>query len=223
MGEHAGGAEQPGAEIRDEIRARLLEAAVRVFARQGYDGTKILDIVREAGLSTGAVYGRFRSKEELLREAVVSRSRVTGQLDSGGTRRLADLIALGASLRLGPLSDEDAVRLEAYVAARREPEVAAALDEARRQGRRRARPLVEAAAADGSVAPGVDPDAVLFFVHTMQLGMLMQRAAGAGGPSREAWDDLVARIVAGFGADTSQSDTNEKVGLEAGAGRGATR
>ena len=44
-------------------------AGAAVFARQGYDGTKIMDVVRESGLSTGAVYGRFRSKNDLLREA----------------------------------------------------------------------------------------------------------------------------------------------------------
>ena len=58
----------------DELRERPLRAAAAVFARQGYDGTKIMDVVRESGLSTGAVYGRFRSKNDLLREAIVTRS-----------------------------------------------------------------------------------------------------------------------------------------------------
>ena len=58
----------------DELRERLLRAAAAVFARQGYDGTKIMDVVRESGLSTGAVYGRFKSKNDLLREAIVTRS-----------------------------------------------------------------------------------------------------------------------------------------------------
>ena len=189
----------------DRVRARLLDAAVTVFARQGYAGTKILDIVREAGLSTGAVYGRFRSKEELLRQAVVSRSKVAGQLDPAETRRVADLIARGAALRREPLSDEDAVRLEAYVTARREPEVASALAGARRAGRKRVQPLVEAALADGTVAAGVDPEAVLFFVQTMHLGMLLQRAAGAVGPDRASWDDLMGRIVASFGEGDTRS------------------
>src|SRR5215213_6716645 len=43
----------------DPLRDQLLEATARVFAREGYDGTKILDTVAEAGRSTGAVYGRF--------------------------------------------------------------------------------------------------------------------------------------------------------------------
>jgi AcrR family transcriptional regulator len=56
----------------DELRARLIRAAAAVFAREGYAGTKIMDIVREAGVSTGTVYGRFRSKNELLRDDEVA-------------------------------------------------------------------------------------------------------------------------------------------------------
>ena len=183
----------------DPLRARLLEAATRVFARQGYAGTKILDIVKEAGLSTGAVYARFRSKEELLREAVVSGSKRWAHLSAEPPRRVADLITRGAALRRAPLSDQDAVRLEAYVAARREPEVASALTGARKQWRMTIQPLVDAATADGTVAASVDPEAVLFFVHTMHLGLLLQRGAGATGPDPARWDELIARIVTSFG------------------------
>ena len=38
----------------DPLRDQLLEAAGRVFATKGYDGTKIMDIVKAAGLSSGA-------------------------------------------------------------------------------------------------------------------------------------------------------------------------
>jgi AcrR family transcriptional regulator len=189
----------------DVLRERLLDAAVRVFARQGYAGTRILDIVREAGLSTGAVYGRFRSKEDLLREAVVSRSKTAGQPDPTGFTRVADLIARLAGLKHEPLSDEDAVRLEAYIAARREPEVAAALAEAQRRSRRRVQPLVEAAVADRTVGPGVDPEAVLFFVQTLHLGLLLQRGAGVRGPDPDRWDELVSRMIASFADDEAPS------------------
>jgi AcrR family transcriptional regulator len=47
-------------------RERLLDAAVRVFARDGYNGTSIDRIAAEAGLSKGAVYWNFASKEELF-------------------------------------------------------------------------------------------------------------------------------------------------------------
>jgi AcrR family transcriptional regulator len=47
-------------------RERLLDAAARVFARDGYSGASIDRIAAEAGLSKGAVYWNFASKEELF-------------------------------------------------------------------------------------------------------------------------------------------------------------
>ena len=185
----------------DPLREQLLDAAARVFARQGYAGTKIQDIVREAGLSTGAVYGRFGSKHDLLREAVLRRTALAGRMtDVAGIERVADLIARLGSLRDEPLSDGEAVRLEAYVAARREPEVADALTTAQAHWRATVQPLVDAAIADGTVAPGVDPEAVLHFVRTVHLGLLLQRGAGGPAPDPAAWADLIDRIVASFGA-----------------------
>ncbi len=188
----------PAALEEDPLRDRLLEAATRVFARQGYGGTKVLDIVREAHLSTGAIYGRFASKEALLREAVVSRSARAGASFEGADR-VAEIIARVASLDRSALSDEDAVRLEAYIAARREPEVAAALAQAQGRVRRRVQPLVDAATLDGTVAADVDPEAVLYLVQTLSLGLLLQRGAGLEGPDPERWDELISRVVASFG------------------------
>jgi TetR/AcrR family transcriptional regulator, repressor for uid operon len=182
----------------DPVRAQLLEAAGRVFARKGFAGTKIQDIVREAGLSTGAVYGRFASKDELLREAVTAMSARVGHLGDGG-RRVADLIRRGATLTDAALSADEAVRLEAFVAARREPDVAAALAEAQAGWREAIQPLVDAAVVDGTVAGDVDPEAVLFFVRTLNLGLLLQRAAGITRPEPSSWAALVDRIVASFG------------------------
>ena len=202
----------------DAVREQLLEAAVRVFARQGYSGTKVLDIVREAGLSTGAVYGRFRSKEQLLHEAVVAGTRHAAGPGPRVPARVADLIARGAAAHDRPLSDDEAVRLEAYVAARREPAVAAALDEARAHWRRAVQPLVAAATADGTVAADVDPESVLFFVQTVHLGLLLQRGAGAEAPDPSRWEQLIARVVASFGDGTARPAADRHPGTELVAG-----
>lgn len=189
----------PEAAEDDPLRRQLLEAAARVFARQGYAGTKIQDIVRESGLSTGAVYGRFRSKDHLLREAVVARTGKVASLGSAAGARVADLIQRTARLSTDPLTDDEAVRLEAFVTARREPEVAEAVADAQAEWRRAIQPVVDAAIADGTVAGDVDPEAVLYFVRTMHLGLLLQRGAGLPGPARDGWRELVSRIVASFG------------------------
>lgn len=48
------------------VRTRIVEAAVRVFATKGYHGATMQDVVRESGLSIGAIYTWFRSKDELF-------------------------------------------------------------------------------------------------------------------------------------------------------------
>lgn len=47
-------------------RAQILEAAMACFGRQGYHLTSIDDVVRESGLSVGAIYSYFASKEDLF-------------------------------------------------------------------------------------------------------------------------------------------------------------
>jgi AcrR family transcriptional regulator len=194
-------------ELDDEVRSRLLDAAVAVFARQGYEGTKISDIVREAGLSTGAVYGRFKSKNELLRIAIVERAAHVTGLGVHDRERVADLIARTGRVTSGQLRDAEAVRLEAFVAARREPEVAGALVDASSDWRTELQPIVDAALEDGTIAPDVDPEAVLFFLRTVGLGLLLQRAAGMPSPDARSWEPLVARIIASFG-DATQKGTD---------------
>lgn len=183
----------------DPVRDQLLDAAARVFARQGFAGTKIIDIVKEAGLSTGTVYTRFSSKNDLLREAVVRRSDRASRIDVDGIGQVADLIKLAAGLHTQPLSDTEAVRLEAYNAARREEDVSTALIGAQDHWRHAIQPLVDAALTDGTVADGVDPEAVVFFIRTVHLGLLLQRGAGIDPPDEAGWNDLVDRIVASFG------------------------
>ncbi|HUF33242.1 MAG TPA: helix-turn-helix domain-containing protein [Acidimicrobiales bacterium] len=183
----------------DPLRERLLDAAARVFAEKGYDGTKIQTIVKQAGLSTGAVYGRFTSKTDLLRQAVITRSRSQVERGAGRDAKVADLVARGASDLSPGLTDAEAILLETYVTARREAEVAAALTEADDRWRQAVDPLVEAALVDGTVDEGVDPEAVLFLVRVLRLGILLHRGSGLPTPDADGWEALVGRVVASFG------------------------
>jgi AcrR family transcriptional regulator len=49
-----------------ETRARLLDAAARVYARRGFGGATLDEVAAEAGFTKGAVYAHFGSKENLL-------------------------------------------------------------------------------------------------------------------------------------------------------------
>ena len=44
----------------------ILDAAIRVFARQGFHSCRVSDVADEAGVAYGLVYHYFSSKEEIL-------------------------------------------------------------------------------------------------------------------------------------------------------------
>jgi TetR/AcrR family fatty acid metabolism transcriptional regulator len=45
---------------------QIIDAAIRVFARNGYYNSRVSDIAREAGIASGTIYLYFRTKEEIL-------------------------------------------------------------------------------------------------------------------------------------------------------------
>ena len=55
-----------------ETRERILSAAERVFGRQGFAGIGVDGLAQEAGVTSGAFYGHFRSKGEVFRAAAVA-------------------------------------------------------------------------------------------------------------------------------------------------------
>jgi len=52
-----------------ENRIALLQAASRLFRQRGIDGVGVAEVAKEAGLTHGALYAHFKSKDELAAEA----------------------------------------------------------------------------------------------------------------------------------------------------------
>ena len=50
----------------DDKRSRILQAAVKVFARRGYFAARVADVARRAGVADGTIYLYFRNKEDIL-------------------------------------------------------------------------------------------------------------------------------------------------------------
>jgi len=67
-------------------RRMILDAAVRVFARQGFHTCRVSDIADEAGVAYGLVYHYFQSKDEVLDTLFLERWNVMleaiGEIDS---------------------------------------------------------------------------------------------------------------------------------------------
>jgi TetR/AcrR family transcriptional repressor of nem operon len=57
---------------KDEARAKLLQAVGRGFRRQGYGGIGVDGLAKEAGVTSGAFYGHFKSKDAAFAEAATA-------------------------------------------------------------------------------------------------------------------------------------------------------
>src|SRR5207253_9908105 len=57
------------AEAKEASHERIVAAAARAIRRSGYDGTGVADIMKQAGLTHGAFYAHFDSREGMLAEA----------------------------------------------------------------------------------------------------------------------------------------------------------
>jgi AcrR family transcriptional regulator len=181
--------------IADKLREQLLDAAARVFAEKGYSGTKIMDIVKAAGLSSGAVYGRFNSKDDLLIEAVVRQVERNSVVQRFQGQTVAEILA-ESSRGSGPLSDDEAIELEAFIAARRAPVVAQAIGDARDHWHATiVDDLIRRAIADGSLSADADFGSIIFFMEAMRLGLLLQRGAGQEVPDEDAWLLFIGRLL----------------------------
>jgi AcrR family transcriptional regulator len=101
------------AERSEATRNALITAARRLFTERGYDGVAAEEIVREAGVTRGALYHHFGGKAELL-EAVYER------LEAESTERVARIV-LGSDLH----SPVEAMKagIEAFLDECAEPEL----------------------------------------------------------------------------------------------------
>src|ERR1700689_178642 len=55
-----------GAARTGNKRERILDAAVRVFAKKGFHATRVSEVAKAAGVADGTIYLYFKSKDELL-------------------------------------------------------------------------------------------------------------------------------------------------------------
>lgn len=192
-------------------RARLVEAAAEVFAERGYDRTRVQEIARRAGLTTGAIYANFEGKTDLLAEVIDLAS--TPELDRlmgiGATASSAAgvLIAIGEELVRGEPRTGSLFLFEAFAAARRDPDVAVALKRGIEGISETIRSLIVAGKQDGSIDQDVDADSVTRLAIAMALGFLMLEMVGIDRPDESGWSDVIQRVVGSIAArSSSQSE-----------------
>jgi TetR/AcrR family transcriptional repressor of uid operon len=189
-----------------------LQAAAEVFAERGYAGAGVAEIARRAGLTTGAIYSQFADKSGLLLEAIdtVSTHEVRAALQ--GTRpareRATDILATIGSHLVEPSDDGGhALLLEAFVAARRDPELAAMLRQRVGDQDLRVAKLVDEAKTDGTVDAALDTDAIVTLCHSIALGFVLFRSIGRELPTSAAWREVIDRLVVAAATNPAQMET----------------
>jgi AcrR family transcriptional regulator len=185
-------------QLRD-TRDRLLTEAANVFAERGYDGARVQEIARRAGLTTGAIYRNFADKSDLLLGAIDRSAQRLMQLlgdardSDGGSGRV--LIELVAGVVAPQRSSTRQLLLETLTAARRDDEVRDRVAPLVAAVRAEVAKVVERAKDRGEVAPDVDPDAWAYLGLAIAFGSYLLEASGAPLPSAAAWQPLVERLL----------------------------
>lgn len=186
----------------DETTRRLLELAAEEFIERGYELARVNDIARRAGLTSGAVYGRWPHKEDVMVAAldhIFEQILPERRLKGGGvdTMKPPDMVALlGASL----LSNDQHrdVLVQAFGSARNNDGISERLqafldEEARQLGH-----LVEEGKEAGFCDPAYSTAAVAFVCQAIGIGAHLLHAAGLDDryiPSDSDWDTLLRSLI----------------------------
>jgi len=187
-----------------ETRERIIDAAARAFARRGYGQATVNDIAAEAGISMGALYHHFASKEELFRAI----------LDEHLRRELAELSGLrpAASVRevierlvdfqVDHLQSEhqlDRLFMELWALAVREDWARGPVAGSFRFARDLLAGMLRVARDVGVVRPDLDIEAAAVLLEAVFIGISVQWAIDPEAVSpqrvRQAWADLIERFI----------------------------
>lgn len=169
-------------EHRAARRLQIRDAALRCVTRQGFHKTTMADVIAESGLSAGAVYGYFASKQELIRAlAEAPFETLAAVLDELDERDpVTPEVALQLVLeRLTENRDSSRIdfpklAVQAWAEAARDDEVRTMLADRVRLLRASWRHILERAQGAGLVEPDADLDDMSRAIAGMIPGFLVQ-------------------------------------------------
>jgi TetR/AcrR family transcriptional repressor of nem operon len=155
-----------------ETRRRILDVAAALFIAEGYSAVSTREIASAANLTHGALYGHFRSKGQLLVEAI--RWKLAEREHTRTFTDSMDKPETGVDLIYDRSGREHRLlEIDAASAARHDPDVAAGLAElyADRHARIRA-----------SMSGRSDPEILTWLVTTLAAGVGARESAGVAMP-----------------------------------------
>ncbi len=180
---------------RDEVRARVLEAARGVFAERGFAGASTDLVAAAAGFTKGAVYSNFGSKDELFLALMAAEAAARVAAVEEALAATTDLPGALAAVG-GELSRPDAawqlLYLEFWQRAVRDPAVRTAFVASRRELRGRVAEVVERFLADHPVQTGWDAGRLTVVILALTHGLALESLPDPGAVP----DDVLPRVLA---------------------------
>jgi AcrR family transcriptional regulator len=168
---------------RAQTRARLLKAAGTVFAERGYDRASLDDVAVTAGLTKGAVYSSFASKEELFYALMRERIRERLELVTKAVERQATVrdIARDAGSALAELISSQAewhlLFIEFWARAVRDPDLRNEFARERRAARGLIASLLQEQAAEANVELPAPAEQLAVAVLALANGIAIEHLA----------------------------------------------
>jgi AcrR family transcriptional regulator len=168
---------------RAQTRARLLKAAGTVFAERGYDRASLDDVAVAAGLTKGAVYSSFASKEELFYALMRERIRERLELVTKAVERQATVrdITRDAGSALAELISSQAewhlLFIEFWARAVRDPDLRNEFARERRAARGLIASLLQEQAAEANVELPAPAEQLAVAVLALANGIAIEHLA----------------------------------------------
>lgn len=185
-----------------ETRQRLLDAALEVFARRGYEGASVKEVAEKAGYTTGALYAHFASKQALflalLRERFATKVADLQAMTSPGDG--TDLGALDrrfSSLREIE-GDWDLLATEFWLYAVRHDEARAPLVERKRQFRAAVAALIGANLAAAGITSTTPLETIATAVIALGDGLGITARLEPGAVPRQLFATATMHLVLGL-------------------------
>lgn len=176
-------------------RAALIEVAAELFAEKGYVQTSIRDITRRGGVTSGALYGHFRNKADLLAETINRRTAEELQsesMDPGGEHDFID--ALTRLARDYPSRRRlRALIVQAAAAAQTDEETRTRLRDDQLSHLKVWLKEYEREREGLGIHPAVDMEAALLYTWAVELGLGVLEGIGIEPRSRKGWADVQNR------------------------------
>lgn len=147
----------------EPVIRKVLAAALSEVARAGYHGLRIEDVATRAGVNKTTVYRRWPTKQELVRDALLSITTETFSVPDTGSLR-TDLLAVARRNAALAAKPEHQGVFRIFAAEGEDAELAAIVRALRQAFEAVPREVLAAAEARGEIGPGVD--------HTLLFGVL---------------------------------------------------